>query len=78
MARLSDVQAKIRKNKKWAFLAEMLGETTLETPTAGVNHRGVLLVNPDLAVRENSARLVARVREEFKTAQELRSVNGFV
>jgi len=78
MANLSDVQRKIRKDKKWGFLAEMIGETDLDLPTAGVNYRGVLLVNPRRAVLERTDVLVKRVRSEFRQAQELREgVNGF-
>jgi len=72
MAKLSDVQAKVRKSKKWGFLAAMLGETALPSPTVGVTHQGVCLVNPALALDLGTDVLVSRVRGEFKQAQELR------
>ena len=76
--RLSDVATKIRKNKQFGFLATMLGETDIEEPTAGVDWRGVLLVNPRLAFALGTDVLVNRVRQEFKQAQELRqNVNHF-
>jgi len=79
MARLSDVQAKVRKDSKWRFLAEMLEETDGPTALAGVTYKGVLLVNPDLAVELPTARLIEGVRNEFKVAAELRKgVRGFV
>lgn len=79
MVKLSDVKAKIRKSKKWGFLAEMIGETSLEIPMAGVNHQGVLLINPALLLAEvGTGDIVRRVRQEFKVAQELREgVRGF-
>jgi hypothetical protein len=78
MAKLTDVQKKIKKSKKWGFLAEMVGETDLPQPTAGVTHQGVLLVNPNRAMALSTDVLVDRVREEFKVAAELREkISGF-
>ena len=79
MAKLSDVKAKIRKSKKWGFLAEMIGETSLDMPMAGVNHQGVLMVNPQLLLQSiGTGDLVEWVRHEFRVAQELREgVRGF-
>lgn len=75
--KLIDIQNRIRKSKKWGFLAEMIGETSMDMAIAGVNHQGVLLVNPSL-LAETTADLVQMVRQEFKVAQELRAVKGFV
>ena len=78
MARLSDVQSKIRKDNKWGFLAEMLESTDGPQALAGVSYKGVLLVNPELAVEMSTANLVQGVRNEFKVAAELRrEVPGF-
>lgn len=78
MAKMSEVKAKLRKSKQWGFLAEMLGETEMDVPMAGVNHQGVLLINPSLAVELSTADLVRNVRNEFKVAAELRdNVRGF-
>ena len=78
MARLIDIQNKVRKDSKWRFLAEMLEATDGPLALAGVSYQGVLLVNPDLAVKMSTAQLVAGVRNEFKVAAELRrEVPGF-
>jgi len=75
--KLVDIQKRIRRHPKWGYLATMMGETTLPRATAGVNHRGLLLVNPELAGQLSSAALVDRVRDEFITAREIREVRGF-
>jgi hypothetical protein len=78
MSKLNEVKRKIRTSKRWGFLAEMLGETELAQPTAGVNHCGILLVNPELALQVSTNDLVRRVRQEFRIARELRDgVNLF-
>ncbi len=77
MNKLNKVKQKIRKDKKWGFLAEMVGETAINTPVMGVDYKGVLRVNPTLALPLSTEVLVGRVRAEFKTAQELRQVRGF-
>ena len=77
MSNLNTVKQKIRKSK-WGFLAEMIGETSEATAVVGVNHQGVLLVNPRLANELDDLTLIERIRHEFRTAQELRdSVRGF-
>jgi hypothetical protein len=70
--KLRDVQEKIRKIPELRFLAEMIGETDLDTVTAGVNHKGVLLVNPRLAADVSTDRLCMLVKNEFRVAQEIR------
>ena len=75
--KLVDIQERIRKDPKWGYLDTMMGEPTLPRPTAGVNHRGLLLVNPELAGQLSSAVLINRVRDEFITARKIRKVRGF-
>jgi hypothetical protein len=56
----------------------MIGETEMDLPMAGVNHQGVLLINPNRAAELSTNDLVRNVRNEFKIAQELREgVRGF-
>jgi hypothetical protein len=72
------IKTRLRTSRKWGFLAEMLGETDLPMPMAGVTYQGVLLVNPKLAAELSTADLVKQVRNEFKVAAELRKgVHGF-
>lgn len=75
---LNAIKAKLRQTK-WGFLAEMLAETEEPRALMGVNHKGVLLVNPKLAGQIPTAQLGEMVREEFRLAQVLRkTANGFV
>ena len=75
MTRLSDVKAKIRESAQWGFLAEMIGETNLDSDMiAGVDHRGVLLLNTKQAMVLTTNVLVAKVRHAFAEAQERRTV----
>lgn len=69
MANLEDVKHKFREDPKWAFLAEMLAETTVNTPLDGVTANGVLLVNPSLAIQLPSQELVQMARAEFIAAR---------
>jgi hypothetical protein len=71
MAKLGDVQKKIRQDPKWGFLAEMIGATDLDQSTAGVVN-GVLLVNPGLALAERTDVFVEKVRGAFTDAQRER------
>lgn len=73
MANLEDVKHKFREDPKWAFLAEMLAETTVEAPLDGVTANGVLLVNPRLAIHVPSSELVRMARAEFIAARNTSS-----
>ncbi len=75
---LKKIKQTIRKSKKWGFLAEMVGETSLPGATMGVNHQGILLINPADAAKLSPENLIDRVRHEFRVAAELRKTNGFV
>ena len=70
--KLQDIQAKIRKNPEVRFLAEMIGETDLDRVTDGINHQGMLLVNPRLAAAVSTDMLCLIVKDEFREAQEQR------
>lgn len=79
MKNVQDVQRKVRKVRKWAFLAEMIGEgDDLGPAIQGVNLKGVLLVNPNEACKYSTEDLSNIVRQEFRVAHELRTnVSGF-
>jgi len=74
---MSEVKRKLRKSRKWGYLACMLSEVDGPFPFMGVGVDGVLRVVPALAVELSDEELAKRVRHEFRVANELRKVRGF-
>lgn len=72
------VKSKLRKSRKWGYLACMLAESDGPRPFMGVDPNGLLHVNPLLALELSDRELARRVRHEFRIAAELRNVRGFL
>jgi len=75
---MDELQAAIRKRKKWAHLAEILAQHDHDRPTFGVTYSGCVHVNPAFATKLGVTKMLKLIRAELAVASELRSRVNFM